>query len=130
MQDKMTTLSGLPPSFFTAFLQLDAIKKRNAEAMKVTDDTGPAQLPFFLPAIETTTGMTWLDDEEEEKPVLEVSKKVMDVATDSKKNKLRRSKMTMEELVLDPGSSIVNSLLEAGSLKDPLNDEICEFVFV
>lgn len=126
----MATLSGLPPSFFTAFLQLDAIKKRNAEAMKVTDETGPPQLPFFLPAIETTTGMAWLDDEEEEKPILEVSKEVVGAEAGARKRKMRRREMMMEELVLNPGSSVLNSLLGDGSLKDPLNNETCELISV
>ncbi|KAL5106631.1 WD repeat-containing protein 36 [Taenia crassiceps] len=128
LQDKMATLSGLPPSFFTAFLQLDAIKKRNAEAMKVTDETGPPQLPFFLPAIETTTGMAWLDDEEEEKPVLEGSKDVVVSEAASRKRKLRRREMVMEEMVLNPGSSVLNSLLGDGSLEDPLNNATCDEV--
>ncbi|EUB59454.1 WD repeat-containing protein [Echinococcus granulosus] len=123
LQDKMATLSGLPPSFFAAFLQLDAIKKRNAEAMKVTDEMGPPQLPFFLPAIETTTGMVWLDDEEEEKLVSEEPKKVVEADAGSRKHKKRRREMAVEELVLNLGSGVLNSLLGDGSLKDPLNNE-------
>lgn len=128
LQDKMATLSGLPPSFFAAFLQLDAIKKRNAEAMKVTDEMGPPQLPFFLPAIETTTGMVWLDDEEEEKLVSEEPKKVVEADAGSRKHKKRRREMAVEELVLNLGSGVLNSLLGDGSLKDPLNNETCDEV--
>ncbi|CDI97820.1 WD repeat containing protein 36 [Echinococcus multilocularis] len=127
LQDKMATLSGLPPSFFAAFLQLDAIKKRNAEAMKVTDEMGPPQLPFFLPAIETTTGMVWLDDEEEEKLVSEEPKNV-EADAGSRRHKQRRREMAIEELVLNPGSGVLNSLLGDGSLKDPLNNETCDEV--
>ncbi|VDL55749.1 unnamed protein product [Hymenolepis diminuta] len=135
LQDKLATLSGLPNTFFTAFLQLDAIKKRNAEAMRVVDDTGPQQLPFFLPAIETTSGMAWLDEELEEKDSKGSrptegesgeSKEVDDNAPAAKRQKRGKKKVTVEELVLDPASTILNSLIAADGSIDASNNEACD----
>ncbi|VDO12614.1 unnamed protein product [Rodentolepis nana] len=136
LQDKLATLSGLPNTFFSAFLQLDAIKKRNAEAMKVVDDMGPPQLPFFLPAIETTSGMAWLDEEEEESKdrngtrLLEDGssnhKEMGDGAPAAKRLKKGKKKVTVEELVLDPGSTILNSVIAADGSIDASNNEACD----
>lgn len=124
LQDKMTTLSGLPNTFFTAFLQLDAIKKRNAEAMKVTDDDAPPQLPFFLPAIETTTGMAWVDDEEEEKEAQTIEEKEGEKL--SKKHRRRQRELAVEESVLNPGNSVLNSLFGDDNPMNSLTDETCK----
>lgn len=129
LQDKLATLSGLPSTFFTTLLQLDAIKKRNAEAMRVMDDSGPPQLPFFLPAIETTSGMAWLDEEESKELLgddILVGKE--DEATSKKRRKKGKRAMTVEELVLDPGTSILNSLIMEGSSVDAMNDEACKSI--
>ncbi|KAM7534686.1 hypothetical protein Aperf_G00000117711 [Anoplocephala perfoliata] len=127
LQDKLATLSGLPNTFFTAFLQLDAIKKRNAEAMKVIDDSGHPQLPFFLPAIETTSGMAWLD-EEESKELLDgdIPGGGEDEVTSKKRRKKGKRVVTVEELVLDPGTSILNSLIAGGGSVDAMNDQACD----
>ena len=123
LQDKMATLCGLPSTFFTAFLQIDAIKKRNAEAMNVADDTAPVQLPFFLPAIETTTGMAWLDEEAE-----------ADAAGEGEGEKLppkrrkRQRELAVEESVLNPGNSVLNSLFGDGNPMNLLNDDTCNLL--
>lgn len=101
----------------------------------MVDDTGPQQLPFFLPAIETTSGMAWLDEELEEKDSegsrptegeSGESKEVDDNAPPAKRQKRGKKKVTVEELVLDPASTILNSVIAADGSIDASNNEACK----
>lgn len=133
LQDHLATLSGLPPTFFSAFLQLDAIKRRNAEAMHSYDDSEglPPQLPFFLPAIETSTGMAWLDDDKNEEVAEETISKSsgVDEQTEgvSKRRRKRDKKaLDLEASLLNGGTSLMSSLLGGANTLDATDNEKCE----
>ncbi|VDD81570.1 unnamed protein product [Mesocestoides corti] len=119
LQDGLMTLSGLPASYFSAFLQLDAIKKRNAEAIRVVDEA-PVELPFFLPAIESTTGMVWLDEDDD-----------LGTATKTEPKKRKRAggkQVSLDEILLGGGSNILTSVIGDGNSLDLLNDDTCDEV--
>uniref|UniRef100_A0A183SPV9 Utp21 domain-containing protein n=1 Tax=Schistocephalus solidus TaxID=70667 RepID=A0A183SPV9_SCHSO len=123
LQDKLATLSGLPASFFKAFLQLDAIKKRNAEALAVPDET-KLELPFFLPVIETTTGMAWIDEaDDEEVTELANASNALETARSASKRTKRRKKMSVDEIFESHLDSVLADLPSPG---ENLTDQICD----
>ncbi|KAL7053791.1 hypothetical protein AAHC03_026813 [Spirometra sp. Aus1] len=123
LQDKLVTLSGLPTSFFKAFLQLDSIKKRNSEAIAVADET-KLELPFFLPVIETTTGMAWIDEaDDEEVAELTNASNALETARSASKRSKRRSKMSVDEIFESHHDSVLADLPAPG---EDLTDQICD----
>ncbi|VDN15671.1 unnamed protein product [Dibothriocephalus latus] len=127
MQDKLATLSGLPASFFKAFLQLDAIKKRNAEALTVPDEA-KLELPFFLPVIETTTGMAWIDeaDDDEITKLTNASSALEETAS---KRAKRRKKMTVDEIFESHLDSVLADLPAPGEdLTDQISCALFDFL--
>nr|VZI24586.1 unnamed protein product [Spirometra erinaceieuropaei] len=123
LQDKLVTLSGLPTSFFKAFLQLDSIKKRNSEAIAVADEA-KLELPFFLPVIETTTGMAWIDEaDDEEVAELTNASNALETARSASKRSKRRSKMSVDEIFESHHDSVLADLPAPG---EDLTDQICD----
>lgn len=67
LQDGLATLSGLPTSYLNSFLQLDLVRERNKQATAAGGASRDGQnsrpiLPFFMPVVETSKGISWLDD--------------------------------------------------------------------
>ncbi|VDP39778.1 unnamed protein product, partial [Echinostoma caproni] len=62
LADTLATLSGLPVSHLTNFLNLDTVMERNRRAIAVQSDSqNQTALPFFLPVAETEKGLAWVD---------------------------------------------------------------------
>ena len=64
--DKLTTLSGLPTSYFTTLLNLELVKQRNRQATALPDDAqNQTNLPFFLPILETNKGLSLIEEDKQ-----------------------------------------------------------------
>lgn len=119
LQDGLLTLSGLPSSYFTAFLQLDSIRRRNAEALQSAagDDEAPRELPFFLPAVSTTSGMAWVDADDDED--------LDNGSTPAKVRRRGRKRMDLQEILVTGGGGGSGVLGDLESL-DLSSDVVCK----